>query len=517
MALDFATMKSCTMLYTSDIHGYLFPTNYADNTARPMGLLSCSHFFEKDGNTLVLDGGDTIQGSPFLDFLRNSTGNRFPITQVMNELGYDAITLGNHDFNYGYEGLQEFLGDNKAQCVCANVVDHRERLPIIPYTVKELENGLLVGIVGIVTDFVNVWETPQNLEGLTITDAFEAARKACTELRETTDILICLYHGGYECDVSTGTRLSDSHEDIACKLAEELDFDIVFTGHQHKHTEGTYLNGTYTVQGGAYASEICKITVTVDDDDRSVRSHGEWMIPDGTIKRGIPSLAQLRSIEDDIQRKLDEPLGKLAEPINFSGRLDVALHGSALAVFINQVQREAGNADISATCLYNISRNLREDITARDLLIAYEFPNTLKVLEITGSILRNALEQCATYFTCDSHGKSTIDPAFLAHERHHFNYDYFYGITYAFDLNLPIGKRVSRLEFNDVPVKDDQVFRIALNSYRATGGGGFSCYKGCRILMDSQWEIPQLLRDYIRTHSPLPAFPPSPFFVKRCK
>lgn len=509
-------MKSCTILYTSDIHGYLFPTNYANDSVRAMGLLSCSHFFEKDGNTLALDGGDTIQGSPFLDFLRSNKENRFPITQVMNELGYDYITLGNHDFNYGYEGMKEFLGALSAQCVCANVIDHSGKLPIVPYVVRVLENGLRIGIVGIVTDFVPVWEPPQNLEKFTITDSFEAAEQACNELKGKTDILICLYHGGYEYDMSTGKKLSETKEDIACKLAAELDFDIVFTGHQHKHTEGTYIRGTYTVQPGAYASEICKVTITADDE-HALHLDTKWLKPDGSIKRAIPSLPNLFNMEHDIQRKLDEPLGTLPEPIRFSGRLDTALHGNAFATLINQVQMETGNADISATCLYTVSRYLPENLTARDVLIAYEFPNTLKVLEITGSILRTALEQCASYFDCDADGKVVINPEFLQNERQHFNYDYFYGITYEFDITRPVGCRVTSLEFKGRPIADDQLFRLALNSYRATGGGGFTCYIGCPLVLDSQLEIPLLLREYFRNHAVLPSIPSSTFTVRGCR
>ena len=113
-------MRTCTVYYTSDIHGYLFPTTYADDTVRPLGLLSAASLFQKDSNTLILDGGDTIQGSQFLELLKHKEGERYPIVDVMNEIGYDYVALGNHDFNYGYSGLQEFLNGLDAQALCAN-------------------------------------------------------------------------------------------------------------------------------------------------------------------------------------------------------------------------------------------------------------------------------------------------------------------------------------------------------------------------------------------------------------
>ena len=87
-----------TIYYTSDTHGYLYPTNFASDAPRPMGLLAMR--FPADGNTLVIDGGDTLQGSP-LAYYCHAQGLPMPMAAVMNNLGYRYVTLGNHDFNYG--------------------------------------------------------------------------------------------------------------------------------------------------------------------------------------------------------------------------------------------------------------------------------------------------------------------------------------------------------------------------------------------------------------------------------
>ena len=145
-----------TVYFTSDIHGYLYPTDFQSRKPRPMGLLSMR--FPKDGNTLVIDGGDMLQGSP-LTYFGRSQGVDLPIARAMNARGYDYVTLGNHDFNYGRENLRRYLRELDAKCLCANVTDFRGELPILPCDVHTLENGLRVGLVGIVTSVTETTAT----------------------------------------------------------------------------------------------------------------------------------------------------------------------------------------------------------------------------------------------------------------------------------------------------------------------------------------------------------------------
>lgn len=148
-------MKNLKIYFTSDLHGYVYPTDYVERNEKNIGLLNIINHFNKDGNTLIIDGGDTIQGSPFTNYLSNSEFDVHPLATIMNAGGYDFITLGNHDFNYGKEYLKKYLNNLNATCLCANVVDKTNELPIFPYKIKTMENGLKVGIIGFTTDFIN--------------------------------------------------------------------------------------------------------------------------------------------------------------------------------------------------------------------------------------------------------------------------------------------------------------------------------------------------------------------------
>lgn len=168
--------KQLTIYYTSDVHGYFSPIDYASGNEIPSGLANCISNFEKDGNTLIIDGGDILQGSPFTYYLYNKRKDDGCLpAEIMNIGGYDFVTLGNHDFNYGKEELEKYISALDARCLCANIAGIRgvEKTAIVT-----LQNGLRVGLAGVTTHYVKLWEKPENLAGIAVTDAFTAAKEA---------------------------------------------------------------------------------------------------------------------------------------------------------------------------------------------------------------------------------------------------------------------------------------------------------------------------------------------------
>lgn len=219
--------KTCKIYYTSDTHGRLFPENGVGGRC----LTACFAEYQKDENTLVLDGGDTLQGAPLLRYLWKHDDCPKLLAETMNHGQLDYYTLGNHDFNYGYDPLARYVQGVNGSCVCANVQDVRgqmqmaddaEGIPtqaenqtsgcapkppmnIRPYAIHTLGNGLRIGIVGIVSEYVNLWEAEENLNGLRITDPFAAAKQALEQLESVengVDYTICIYHGGFEEDIT---------------------------------------------------------------------------------------------------------------------------------------------------------------------------------------------------------------------------------------------------------------------------------------------------------------------------
>ncbi len=478
-------MNRLTIYFTSDTHGFLFPTNFRDDAPRPMGLLSMR--FPKDGNTLVIDGGDTLQGSP-LTYYCQKTGREMPLARAMNEMGYDFVTLGNHDFNYGYQTLRDHLTALDARCLCANVADKRGRLPISGCCVRTMENGLRVGLVGIVTHWISRWEKPENLLDFDISDPFEAACRAVAALKGQYDVLIGLYHGGLEKDVETGKLLSGTDENIACRLCEALPFDLLLTGHQHIGMAGVDYCGTHVVQTPANAQAFVEVVM-----DAGGRFSSRLRRPETPA-----ALNEWQtSLYNDLRAFLDTPIGRLSRPIWPEGKLDMALKGSPIADFFNRVQLSASDAAVSCASLPNELRGLDSRVTVRDVVASYPYANTLSVLEVTGDVLLRALEQCARYFEVDEHGGVSIAASFLRPKEAHYNYDFFYGIEYEFDLNRSAGSRVTKLMQGGRAVLPDERLTLVMNNYRATGAGDFECYLECPRLREIQTEVSELILNYL--------------------
>ena len=176
----------------------------------------------------------------------------------------------------------------------------------------------------------------------------------------------------------------------------------------------------------------------------------------------------------------------------------MAAHGSGLPDLFNAVQLWASGAQLSAASLANDVAGLSQVVRRRDLLIAYPYTNTLSVLEITGKILRQAMERSAEYFTRDADGTLRVSDCFLVPKVEHYNYDYYAGVTYTYDISRPVGQRVTSLSVQGKPVVDDDRFTICLNSYRASGTGGYDCYVGCPVVREIGTEMSDLILDYFK-------------------
>lgn len=487
--------KRFTIYFTSDLHGYIYPTDYRSREERDMGLFKCASQFRKDGNTLVIDGGDILQGSPLGAFCHDTLGNAGRFAEMMNRCGYDYVTLGNHDFNYGMAYLDSYLDTLRARCVCQNVRWDGAGVRF-PARIHTLENGLRIGIVGIVTDYVNIWERPEHLSGVTISGPIPAARAALDELRDQVDVTLCIYHGGFERDLATGRVLSATHENVAYRLCQELDFDILLTGHQHMTVHGQTVCGTFVVQPTDRGQEFLRIEAAVVEGKKRFTS--ETVPAAGTCRREW--LEEFAGMEHGAQDWLDQVVGHLPKPLLPDTPLRMAAEGSGLADLFNAVQLWATGAQLSASSLANDVAGLPQVVRRRDLLIAYPYTNTLSVLQITGAVLRQALERSAEYFTRNDDGTLRVSDCFLEPKVEHYNYDYYAGVSYAYDISQPVGQRVIRMTVAGKPVAPDDVFTICLNSYRASGTGGYDCYVGCPMVREIGTEMSDLILEYFKQY-----------------
>ena len=501
--------RTLNIRFTSDTHGYLYPTSYADTQERDMGLMKLASSFPHDGNTLIIDGGDTLQGSPMTNLyyrldsqeqaacLTGDAHGANPFAAMMNLAGYHFVTLGNHDFNNGVDALNDYLTNLDAICLCCNIRDKEGKLPIAPYAIHELENGLRVGIVGACTHYVTIWEHPDTLKKLDIEEPVPVLKRILEEIKPKCDITVLVYHGGFECDLDTGKRLTQSAENEACRICEELDFDLLLTGHQHIPLSGRPYANSYLVQTGYRAPHVAAVTISVQEDG-SKQIHSELLPAQG---EALPEAAELLApLEARVQQWLDTPAGQLDIELASEEHLHSAVNGSPLANFINTVQLAASGAQISACALPNEFKGLPASVTVRDVVSTYIYTNTLVVLEMNRAQLRQYMERSAEYFDHDANGSLIIADEFLRPKVQHYNYDYFSGVDYTIDTTRPAGERVTSICLNGREMDESETVTVCINSYRASGAGDYDFLVGQKVAADVLVDVADAMIDYIVSH-----------------
>ena len=488
-------MERIRLIATSDIHGEVFPWNYADGRKRNSGLARIRNLVRvmKDENTVVIDNGDSLQGSPlsFYHYTRHPE-EISPVTKAMHAIGYDYVNLGNHDFDYGTDALFRHLENCSGTCLTANVL--YEGTPIgRRYDVRDFD-GVKVAFFALTTHRTPDWEPEEDIRGLTFLNAFDTAKEIVTEIKEkeSADYIVCIYHGSFERDLQTGEPLmEDTGENQGYRILKEIPgIDIMISGHQHLSINTTAFDTTVT-QTIHNAREVA----VIDIDDDGIEA---WIVP--VLEAPDKELMEMLSgDEKGCQEWLDQPLGTCENDLQITDEFEDRLHKSQVITFLNHVQREVTGADLSASSLFIGSAGFRHTITMRDLVTTYVFPNTLCVKKIDGRLLKEFLEKCAEFWDIDQ-GKIVISPAFEIPTPMYFNYEMVDGIEYTIKVSEPVGQRIVSLTKDGRPVRDDDTFTLCIDNYRAAGGGGFDMLKGIPDIYHGQTSMVEILATYIMEH-----------------
>ncbi|MFC9706726.1 bifunctional metallophosphatase/5'-nucleotidase [Paenibacillus sp. NPDC056933] len=563
---------SFDIMVTSDLHGAIRPIHYNTNAYRPAGLAMLASLIrqerERSPELLLVDNGDLLQGSPLASYAASFVSDHevHPFIHVLNELGYDAAVMGNHEFNYGQKLLRKAVEDSHFPWLSANIVMDRhkedqeredERLasqhstgeqpsyktyqddtivihsyggnpeketrPIAPsgagipafgppYLIKTLSSGVKIALLGATTHYIPNWEHPKNIEGLQFLDAMDTIRAWVNHIREheQPDVLVVSYHGGFESDLETGEpaeRLTGENQAYAiCRDIEGI--DVLLTGHQHRQLTAE-IHGVTVIQPGFSGNGAGQVSVQLER-----LSDGKWKIAGKQARLllldkhtdGQPDAAVMK-LTDELEAKaqawLDQPIGEVAGDLSIADPAALRLAAHPFIAFVHQVQMEATGAQLSNTALLSEeARGFGSLITVRDVLSNFIYPNTLTVLELRGQDIRDALEQTARYFEVAS-GEVVVNPAYMQPKPQHYNYDMWAGIEYELDVSKPVGSRVVKLEREGIPVAMDATYSVVMNSYRAAGGGDYAMYPGKKVLHEGATDMAALVEDYIRRHQPL--------------
>lgn len=486
------------ILATSDVHGAIFPYRYADNKPANVGFARLNTLISKlrDDNTLVIDNGDTLEGSPlsFFHFYRHPD-DVSPMTTVMHDMHYDYINVGNHDFNYGEEALMMHLQNVGAPCITSNFIYHGK--PYGPtYVIQEIA-GKKVALIGVVTQYIPHWETPAHIKKMRFNDAFETLKKNVELVKslEKPDYIIGIYHGGFERDLKDGYLTEeDTGENEAYRMIQMIpELDVLITGHQHRSLSGI-LNHTAYTQTRDNGQQLACIDIYTDTG--VIEPHVidcDQPADDNLLKFVQPE-------EDECQTWLDSTLGTTNIDLKIANENEARLHKSQLITFLNKVEMEVTGADLASTALFLGATGFDHEITMRNLVSTYVYPNTLVVKKINGRILKEYLEKDAEFWMVQSDGKVGVNPEYDWPKPQHYNYDMLDGVEYTVKASNPIGQRIISLTRNGKPVQPEDEFTICLNNYRAAGGGNYDMLKDAPTVSVNLSSMVELLAQYILDH-----------------
>ncbi|RAW13166.1 bifunctional metallophosphatase/5'-nucleotidase [Paenibacillus taichungensis] len=528
------TTANFDIMVTSDLHGAIRPIHYNTNAYRPAGLALLASLIrrerERSPELLLVDNGDLLQGSPLASYAASFVSDRevHPFINVLNELGYDAAVMGNHEFNYGQDLLRKAVEDSHFPWLSANIVNEGkpdEKAPHTtpsgagipafgpPYLVKTLSSGVKIALLGATTHYIPNWEHPKNIEGLQFLDALETIRAWVGYIREheQPDVLVVSYHGGFESDLETGEpaeRLTGENQAYAiCRDIEGI--DVLLTGHQHRQLTAE-IHGVTVVQPGFSGNGAGHVSIELDR-----LSNGKWQIAGKQAcllllneNSDVQPDSAVMKLTDELEAKaqawLDQPIGQVAGDLSITDPAALRLAAHPFITFVHQVQMEATGAQISNTALLSEeARGFGSLITVRDVLSNFIYPNTLTMLELRGQDIRDALEQTARYFEVEASGEVVVNPAYMQPKPQHYNYDMWAGVEYELDISKPVGSRVVKLEREGIPVAMDATYSVVMNSYRAAGGGDYAMYPGKKVLHEGATDMAALVEDYIRRNQPL--------------
>jgi 2',3'-cyclic-nucleotide 2'-phosphodiesterase/3'-nucleotidase len=504
------------ILSTTDLHGNIYPIDYYTNKADGRGLAKLATAIKqarKDNpNLLLLDSGDTIQGTP-LAYYHNKKNNAppDPMMLTMSALKYDAMAVGNHEYNFGLKNLEKARREASFPWLSSNTYKTgTQETYYDPYVVKEV-NGVRVGILGLTTPGVPSWENPQNYAGLEFRETVAEAKKWVAILREKerVDLVVISMHMGIEEDLRTGEQNPSNvpNENAAARIAREVaGVDVILMGHTHREVPSLFINGVLLAQANYWGKHLARVDVYLDKAGERwrVAAKSARTIPmDERVKPDEEILALAKPYDEETQKWLGRVIGESAAELTAEG---ARFQDSAILDLIQRVQLDAGRADVSMTALFNSQARIpKGPVTVRDIAGLYIYENTLVTLEVTGQQLKDSLEHSAKYFLPYVSGKR---PSELVDEKiPSFNFDIAEGVTYDLDITKPVGSRIQNLQFKGKPVTPAQKLKLVTNNYRVNGGGGYNMYKGAPVVYKSSEEIRELIIDWVERNKVIPAEP----------
>ena len=523
------------IITTADVHATVFPYDFIETKQIDVSMAHIKTLVDKEradseNHIILLDNGDILQGQPTgYYYNRVAAKQEHLIAKAMNYMEYDAATVGNHDIEAGPDVYRSMIKELNFPWLAANINHTKTGSPFFePYTIIEKE-GVKIAVLGLITPSVPNWLPEKLWENLEFADMYKTAKHYISRIKknENPDAIIGLFHSGAgpNLDYKPDRELPENAARYIAKYVPG--FDIIFTAHEHQQRNETIINKNdeevNIIAGLPYAQSvaIADLRFSKDTDGKLHLKHkaGQTL----STEQFNPSRDFLTKFENEKKAVLEyvnQPLGYFEKSL-FSG--NGFFGNSAFTDFIHRIQMKATSADISFSA--PLSFNQRIDtgrVNMSDMFKLYPYENYLYVMKLTGKEIKDYLEYSYVLWFDVMESKDDNLLLFRKNENGNlirsenkhvrlknsfYNFDSAFGIEYTVDVSKPKGQRVNiKSMTNGKTFSADKTYKVAVNSYRGSDGGGHLT-EGAgikhsklddRIISVSEKEMRAILADYIK-------------------
>ncbi|MGD6731473.1 MAG: bifunctional metallophosphatase/5'-nucleotidase [Pleomorphochaeta sp.] len=498
--------KTITVLATTDIHSDIWGFSYEnDSETKNTGMARAYTYIkqvreENPNNVILVDNGDTIQGNILTDDIYNKQDGPHPVIQAMNYMGYDSMTLGNHEYNFGLDMVNRIIAQANFPILAANV-SYVDGTPLAnSYTIIE-RNGTKIGIIGITNPNAPTWDGDK-VAALTFKSGADTCRAVIDEIEDQCDILICVAHLG-----ETAEFDQDNEGDAGLKIAEECpELDMLMLGHFHSNVQNE-VNGVKILECKKNAATVARFDISVNEYNEVTGVETQLVDmadyePSAEI-RELAIVAQAHQatrdfikggVKDENGEVQSVALGTASEtfqPENeMMGIPEGKLRDTAVIDLINKVELMNSDADVVSAALFKDTSDLpKGDLNYGNIFDIYKYDNTLYTVEITGAELKDYMEWAVRGLNTFKEGDLNIS---FNEEYPGYLYDMFAGVDYEVNVSKPIGSRIENVMFKGKPLDPNQTLTLGVNNYRYSG------LKAAKIISGKRnWESSNSIRDMI--------------------
>ena len=465
--------KTISVVHVNDTHGRV----EENEKNGELGFAKLKTYYDNKNvadNALLLNAGDVIHGTTFATISKGDS-----VINVMNQMGFDGMTAGNHDFNYGYQRLVELKNKANFPIFGSNVVNENGDNILDSDKIVGI-NGVKVGIFGLATEETKTKSSPTNTEGLSFVNSVESAQNEVANLKnQGADIIICLSHLGEDKEsTETSTLIAENVEGI----------DLIVDGHSHTELQnGRYVGNTLIAQAKAHGYFIGDVTLLLDKDNKIVAKSAS-LKPYARMKyldANKDTLAQIEAVTNENKKVLDQEVGQTN--LDLVGARDMVRTGETnLGDFVADAMIKTTGADVAITNGGGIRESISAGtITKGDVLTVFPFTNFAVTLEVNGSVIKQALE----------HGLSEAPNSAG-------KFPQIGGMTVKYDTTKPAGQRVTEITINGETCDANKTYTLVTNDFMAIGGDGYEMFKGQTKLAEYEL-ISEIFENAIKEASPI--------------